>query len=1204
MVGNKKRQCTDGPRALGPFTTDVILLSHPLIGDPGSFSPMSALTQLVQPSPAKEQVRHGVEGACRSLASVNAAERDAAGAALLQFAHSPDLVDESAFLLGCTDDASVHFHVLGALLSQLGRLDVSDEKREVRSLVSLSDWLLQAATVRRDAPAYVASRQMRAIVLLAKRAGGHIAALDPAPIVALVQHATSLIQSEHKAVGLQLALAIAQEMDVSALPGVDADGVQVGLSTDEHVWAHAVVQVHGMPVLLPATLQTLYASQDDIALLLPAALATSALLEWDWNAIPLLPAAAQQYAPAQLLEAVQRPGCESEGVPSGVADILLSPDLPGLLGSAARAAGSAADAMPDKALAARNAAHALRGALQHVAAYAPAENEGKWSAQRLAFAKALGTYVDETATRVAQSSVLTTELDVLRILAQIYQGLVSGHSGRVILAAGASEVEGLLHALAHLTQASFHAALYLAPSCADEESLAEADAAVTEVLALWRALLCALESPDAPPVLEAVHSHVRDHVVLAYQAGRLHAAQAAAANDSEMREEQASDAEAYDEQLTLYAALGRTCLGDAVGALAAAQVALQASLSAGPSDATWEQLHWLAMLTGHLVADAPAAETVSLPDAAVHSDTATQDALLALLHAMSLVLLPALLPHGPNDAHAASPQVVASLLVMTARWVPTYLLRTDSARVGAPLTGASGEHVLDTLLGEVRTALDVWRSDADVLIAAAALLESFAHTPGAMSVLLARDAMQGLVRDALTSLESLPDAAHAPLLRAFVRCLDTARDGPVSASDARAVYYPLVLEAVQARMASAVRASTAPQLATSVHSALRLVEVLAGCADPHTSRAVHEQLIAQLPAVVEIAQALMAHPDVLCAALQAVRAVLCALEELEVDHGPVAHSVHALLATVRPTLGDADAEEVWVLYLGTICALAQVCAPTDLAPLCDAGGVRTSDPAAVSAASFAAAMSFLSLETLAIVPVREALAECTVALLLKTSAVLLGSADGTPSDTPSPLVLLASGMRTAPLAVPSANPLEVVLRTAALLAGTADTTIDVQVTALAPAVGLLCARLPAVPPNTISAPQVQQSVDRLAWDLVRALFLRPLHLPLLSSLVLMLRSITLARVHAEWLGGQSSYVHALEVGCASVPLSDAHRAVLGEGVQGLVQQILTSQPPSPQNVAPALAARMHAKEEQKACLALCRAVRPQLLQARGVLCVQ
>ena len=39
-------------------------------------------------------------------------------------------------------------------------------------------------------------------------------------------------------------------------------------------------------------------------------------------------------------------------------------------------------------------------------------------------------------------------------------------------------------------------------------------------------------------------------------------------------------------------------------------------------------------------------------------------------------------------------------------------------------------------------------------------------------------------------------------------------------------------------------------------------------------------------------------------------------------------------------------------------------------------------------------------------------------------------------------------------------------------------------------------------------------------------------------------------------------------------------------------------------VAPALAARLLAKEEQAACIALCRTLRPYVLQMRGALCVQ
>ncbi|WFD02419.1 hypothetical protein MOBT1_001101 [Malassezia obtusa] len=1134
---------------------------------------------LVPPSAARDAACAAVLHACAHLGT---AERPAAETALRQFAARDSLVDDAAYVLAASDAPDVHFHVLGALLSQLARLAPEDAARAVPSLTTLRDWILQRALTH-AMPPYVVTRQMHAVVLLTKRA---TSLTRPEPTLALGQHAAVLVSSaEHAPLGLQLALALAE--DLGETPR--ADDVPLGLSADEHAWCHALVQVHTLPALLPAVLNALQAAHDAAALV-PAADAAHALLAWSWNTA--LPADGVQLAPEQLLEAVQRPARDARdgGVPAALAELLLAPALPALLSDAARAAQRLAHS-PSHAWAARRAARHLRAALQTVAAYAPGEHTALWAQQRTALAAALGAHVEETSARMSTPGAdLGEDVDALRVLAQLYARLVAGASGRVLLAAAPAEVDAVLRALALLTQSAFHAALYVLPAGGDEEALAEADAAVTEVLALWRTLLHALAAPDAPPVADAVHAHVREHVVCAYHDGRLHAAALSAASDVECGVEQASDAEAYDEQLTLYAALARTCLAEALARLTASLAALQAALADAPTDATWEQLHWLALLGAHLVADPAAAEEPSVPSAVADADAATQDALLAFLHAASLVLLPALLPHGPHDAHPASPQTVASLLWMTARWVPTYLLRTDGPpRVLAPLAGDAGAPVLDALLMHVRTALDGWRADADVLVAAAGVLEAFAHTPGAMTMLLARDAMHALVRDTLAALDTLPDAAHAPLLRACVRCLDAARDGVVPAADARAAYYPLVLDAVHARIAAAVRASGAPQHAASAHAALRLVEVLAEGADPYTSRHVHEQLAAQLPAVAQIAQALAAHADVVCAALDAAAATLRALEELgDAPHTDAALATHTLLHAVRPTLHDADNDEALVAYLRTATALAHLGSAPD--------ATRAAADALVGAAPV------LTPDALRLVPVREAFAELTTALLLKGGAALLACAQGAPSGTASPLDVLDAA-RAPPLVIPGGNPFEVTLRAVALLLGTADATIDAQVAALAPALGLLVGKVPDLAPEHHSAPLVHAAFDQLAWDVLRALLLRPLHLPVLSPLVLALRALTLARVRATWLGGQASFFGALEAACAAEPAPRA--ALLAQSVQHVLQRILASRPEPPASgVAPALAARLLAKEEQAACIALCRTMRPQLLQTRGMLCVQ
>ena len=268
----------------------------------------------------------------------------------------------------------------------------------------------------------------------------------------------------------------------------------------------------------------------------------------------------------------------------------------------------------------------------------------------------------------------------------------------------------------------------------------------------------------------------------------------------------------YDEQLTLYATLARTCVREALAHLSSIvqQPAMRDIVQMRP--ATWEQWHWLALMLGHLVADAGEGEIASVPEAL---RDAPADALLRECFAWQGVLA----VHGPHgSATPASPQTLASLLWLMARWVPAYLLQENPRPVERPCAGDGGRQILEEGGGGGRRLVGAGGNDAQVLIAMAHVWDALARSPGAMRVWLAKDQVYALVRDdMLGSLEALPDTVQAPLLRAVVRCVDATRDGPqATAEHVRSLYYPLIVQAAQARMNAAALAPS-PQ---SIQSAL------------------------------------------------------------------------------------------------------------------------------------------------------------------------------------------------------------------------------------------------------------------------------------------------------------------------------------------------------------------------------------------------
>ena len=1090
-------------------------------------------------APAQRQERldetcQQVELACLHIGSLNEQERAKASDILLALPPSPCLVDVVRCLLTQSTQDAVHFHVLGSFLTGITHVD------DLLCLGEVRDWLLQRAT-RHASPAYVRARYVRAIVVLSLRITGLSARTSPdsTPLLTLGKHAQSLL-STHATMGWALASALAHEF-----LDQDENRTGAGLHENEFVWCAALVQVAVIPDLVPALLSSFHATDPSSPVWPIAADCVQAWLGWRCVSLPETPS-----SHAELWAYVRDtppepplPGVTLRVSPS-LAPLYLHPDVATVLGHAARHAPSPVPT-------------ACYEAMLHVANYRPWNKEmtGTWPAQRAALLHVLTDLIEMPDTS-------DDHIAALQRVTHIYTQLMYTDSGRVLMQ-GAVPAPMLLEALVRVSTVCFHVAFDRVPrgSGATEAS----DAAVDQALALWRSLLCALPTSDAA----YVHTYVREHVILPYQAGRLHAAALTAELDADdlLGEEDAQDADLYDDQLTLYATLARTCVREALAHLASI-VQQPAMLDiAQMRPATWEQWHWLALLLGHLVADAGEGEVASVPDAL---RDAPADALLRECFAWQGVLA----MHGPHgSATPASPQTLVSLLWLTARWVPAYLLREDPSPVEVPFASDGGQHILDEWLGCCHHLIQSWRTDAQVLIAMAHVWDALARSPGAMRVWLARDQVYALVRDdMLGSLESLPDVVQAPLLRALVRCVDATRDGPqASAEHVRSLYYPLIVQAAQARMDAAALAPSP----LSIQSALALWCALAEAADPSTSGLVHVHLCTQLPAMTAMVSHHAAQADVQLTAMQAMHALLRAAPELDTAVLPdlaryafvLLETVHASLGTVRDV--DATQESVMVTYLHVADELVRACTE---APMLHTWCLR----------AFEIMAPVLSLDVLRIPTISEALATLIHAMLIILRPALLASAEGT-----EPVPNLA-----APFDEPCLTRMPVfqlVVRAAMYIVGTCDARTESVASAVAQGLGHVAEGLPS---RTTPCPTIQVVMDDAIRQLCMLLFLRPMQPAMLTPLILVLRRTVLSRLDAHALGGAETLLPSL---AASSP---AYRAAVEQTIQHVWESRAPPPVPAP---TPVMTARMQAKAEQAAALSLNRTLRPVVLHARQTL---
>ncbi|WFC99986.1 hypothetical protein MYAM1_002733 [Malassezia yamatoensis] len=1138
-----------------------------------------------------------VQEACQI---VGTGQNAAAEAVLRKFSQSPTLLSDAQNLLSSARDPPVVFHVLGAILKRLPSLLYKDDQRNIiDGLLAMRDWLLSYST-QSQYPSFVQIRLAHTIACLTK-CSTQIQQVDP--IMHLADFAAAQINStENTVMGLQLVVAITEDFSMRSK---NADELKLGLQSEVHVWCHAVLQMYAMQSLIPAVLSALYNSLHNQHGLLPAAQATYATLSWDWNAclIDQSPNISLDHL-ANLLQNNQSPQqampCR---IPASLGHLLTSAELPTLLNNAAHQALCIAQTDSTQSWAMQRAYRDLRSSMLLVAAYeSPPDEKQQWIEQRAALVQVLCDQIQEASNQIVQATSaesIENYLDELRFLSQLSIKLVSGPTCDFLLAADPSELQRFLHALATLTQTTLETVLEKLPTATDLDSeiLSEAETVLSEVLELWRSLLNSVSMSEPSEVLSAIHAHVRDHVVPVYFSKRLQYAALNLDSIDQVREEDIDDFDLYDDQLTWYAALARSCLDNIMPSLTTTLNELHTSLESTASDALWEQLHWVTLIGAYLVADPAVAEQPSVPREVSDASSSTQEALLGFLHANTLVILPGLLRHGPTELNAASPQVITTLLKFAARWIPTYLLRSEDTAIIQPLKDDAGEQVLDSILSSLQMTLDIWRSDNDVLIAATAVLEALANSPGAMSRLLSRSSTNVLLQATLSSLESFPDAVHKYLIRAFVKCLNRAQDSyQLGAEEARSLYYPLILNAVHIRLQSAIQAAASNQI-PSILSAFSLVETIAENIDAYVSRSVLARLHTELPVIIEISRSFASDSAVLNSALKASKALAQSLEDgIDVyEYGNLVDPVCTLLHLSLPALQDASDDQTMLLvsYLETTQALIQ------LNPSDDQHSCRIHAELPIKAWLFA--VNGYTRETLRDLPAKEALVNSTTALLLNCKLNWYIPAQHLLCETVSPLDLLDEPSAHL-FSVQSQDLVEVLLRCTSLCLGSSDTTTEVMVAAMPPALDRFLAPLTVADSAHLCSPFLQNVLDHFAWDLVRALLLNPLHLPTLSALVLALRTVTLTRVHPLWPDGQASYSASFQRLCheqktLSPPLLIAT-------VSTLLQHILDSRPADlDRTLPPALAARLVAKQEKSIVTNLCRTLRPIVLHARSRLCI-
>lgn len=726
-------------------------------------------------------------------------------------------------------------------------------------------------------------------------------------------------------------------------------GSAVGLNLLQHRQCKSLIQNHVLAGLMTAVFQLLYntiseessANIDNSwchALFFQAAYATEKLFGWTFTrSDPFTSAAWQQQARSQDEDVVLASGVEeddepnatstaSQGkktlrpqhVPDTFVSVLLSDDVISLLATAYRfGLRMQATAMASRDLS--YSVHRLRQCILSACSFTPQSQKPQHVPVLMSRTKHLcatvQTLVEEEC--ASPSQILSARGNSMLFLAQAFQIIVTVVPLQILAAslqsgdAGAQGSFAFISSLSSLGKAIFGLAFHRPKDTDEEDDLAVlTEDTVDALLASWQSLTSSLRQQDAARAQDAnvqvfartVFGSIRDQVFAPYVTGRLEAASIVSGEEdmSEVEEVNAKDRDIYSDQLITIANLARISAADNLRALhqlaqplcdkLIAKSQRQANFTDLEMGQIWEQIHWLMLIAGHVLADDARGETPEVPSE-IAASAEHEDPAVALIMQLGMQLLQHLSANGPASVEASSPQVTETLLWFTGRWTSSYLLIDERSGFGtnAAIQRAFGEQagrqVLTFLLQRLSENLQLWMSDSDVLLQLAQVLSAFTRSSGIMICLLQLPEMEQLVSGIVSGLDHLPANTHGALIASVVSCIysgATHTDAPTERS--AEFYFKQITASIESRFGSLLSRpafaanSQRSDVISAVQTSLDMLEGLASSIQPNSAEIVYGFISKFFPAFSQLCRVYDSRPEIAVSILRLLHTLSVSLE--------------------------------------------------------------------------------------------------------------------------------------------------------------------------------------------------------------------------------------------------------------------------------------------------------------------------------------
>ncbi|KAH6579221.1 hypothetical protein BASA50_009139 [Batrachochytrium salamandrivorans] len=343
------------------------------------------------------------------------------------------------------------------------------------------------------------------------------------------------------------------------------------------------------------------------------------------------------------------------------------------------------------------------------------------------------------------------------------------------------------------------------------------------------------------------------------------------------------DLDVYSDQLIYIASIGRVnsekCLSQ-LGQLLTEYHAKLSQLYENFQDSNQpevallsEQIHWLTLIAGHVLADSADGEKplipTSLQQLSTHIYTSGNDPCVALPTCIFNILdLVTVDPKSPMHA-VTSPLVVETLLWFVERWGCTYLFvdPSDYKNLSPSFVNAFGKaggapQATEFLLDKIQRNFVAWHADLDVVGQIISVLEGLSGNKDTRDAFLHSATFNGVVQFFLANLNRFPSTLHSTLIQtiAYIFTHSTGAD--------RVSYFTNLTSAIENMLLGAVHQPSfsslyqSPEIQEQVVSAMEMYDGLALAADGSNMIIIFETCARQFPVFVKLLDLYHSYPDV------------------------------------------------------------------------------------------------------------------------------------------------------------------------------------------------------------------------------------------------------------------------------------------------------------------------------------------------------